>query len=140
MAKPGRIERAALGDLRDEVWDEIAKARNISVRKVTADAKRVQYRVSIDRKMTSRRADEHDRAICEDGYLDNLAAIESSTRPHLARSVQHMLLRTRSPRSNGFFWIDGSYNAKPLGRSLGPAFRVVRASLRSRSWRPLTTN
>jgi hypothetical protein len=52
MAKPGRIERAALGDLRDEVWDEIAKARNISVRKVTADAKRVRYRVSIDLEMT----------------------------------------------------------------------------------------
>jgi hypothetical protein len=76
-------------------------------------------------------------------YLDNLAVIERSTRPHLARSIGHMLLRTRSPRSNGFVWIDGNYNARPLGRSLGPAFRVVqrvRASLRSRPWRRLTTN
>jgi hypothetical protein len=77
-------------------------------------------------------------------YLYNLAAIERSTRPHLARSIGHMLLRTRSPRSNGFVWIDGSYNAKPLGRSLESAVRVVRrlrASLRSRPWRRLgTTN
>jgi len=58
-------------------------------------------------------------------YLDNLAVIERSTRPHLARSVGHMLPRTRSPRSNGFVWIDGSYNARPLGRSLGPAVRAV---------------
>lgn len=59
-------------------------------------------------------------------YLDNLAAIEQSTRPHLACSVGHMLPRTRSPRSNGFVWIDGSYNARPLGRSLDPAVQVVR--------------
>ncbi len=75
-------------------------------------------------------------------YLDNLAAIERSTRPHLARSIGHMLPRTRSPRSNGFVWIDGSYNARPLGQILGPAMRVaqrVRWSLRSRSWRRLST-
>jgi hypothetical protein len=48
MAKPISKERAAFADLRDEVWDEIAKARNISVRKVSADAKRVRYKVSID--------------------------------------------------------------------------------------------
>lgn len=59
-------------------------------------------------------------------YLDNLGAIERSTRPHLARSIGSMLPRTRSPRSNGFVWIDGSYNARPLGRSLEPAVRVVR--------------
>jgi hypothetical protein len=59
-------------------------------------------------------------------YLDNLAAIERSTRPHLARSIGHMLLRTRSPRSKGFVWIDDNYNARPLGRSLELAVRLVR--------------
>jgi hypothetical protein len=59
-------------------------------------------------------------------YLDNLAAIERSTRPHLARSYGRMLPRTRSPRSNGFVWIDGSYNAKRLGQNLAPAVRVMR--------------
>jgi hypothetical protein len=37
-----------------------------------------------------------------------------------------MLPRTRSPRSNGFVWIDGNYNARPLGRSLEPAVQLVR--------------
>jgi hypothetical protein len=59
-------------------------------------------------------------------YLENLAAITRSTRPHLARSFGRMLPRTRSPRSNGFVWIDGSYNARPLGRSLDPAVRLAR--------------
>lgn len=59
-------------------------------------------------------------------YLDNLATIERSTRPHLARSVGRMLPRTRSPRSNGFVWIDGNYNARPLGRSLEPAVQLAR--------------
>src|SRR5580700_1783531 len=61
-----------------------------------------------------------------DRYLDNLAPIARSTRPHLACSVGRMLPRTRSPRSKGFVWIDGSYNARPLGRSLDPALRLVR--------------
>jgi hypothetical protein len=67
-------------------------------------------------------------------YLDNLAAIERSSRPHVAHSVGHMLPRTRSPRSKGFVWIDGNYNARPLGRSLEPAVRVarrVRAAVRA---------
>jgi hypothetical protein len=59
-------------------------------------------------------------------YLDNLATIERSARPHLARSIGRMLPRTRSPRSNGFVWIDGNYSARPLGRSLEPAVQVVR--------------
>jgi len=61
-----------------------------------------------------------------DRYLDNLAPIARSTRPHLACSIGRMLPRTRSPRSNGFVWIDGNYNARPLGRSLDPALRMVR--------------
>jgi SAM-dependent methyltransferase len=59
-------------------------------------------------------------------YLDNLTSITQSTRPHLVRSIGRMLPRTRSPRSNGFVWIDGNYNAKPLGGSLDPAVRLVR--------------
>jgi hypothetical protein len=59
-------------------------------------------------------------------YLDNLAAIERSTRPHLARSYGRMLPRTRSPRSSGFVWIDGSYNARPLGQYLKSAAQMMR--------------
>jgi hypothetical protein len=59
-------------------------------------------------------------------YLDNLAAVSRSTRPHIVRSLGHMLLRTRSPRSNGFVWIDDNYNARPLGRSLEPAVQLLR--------------
>jgi hypothetical protein len=59
-------------------------------------------------------------------YLDNLTSITRSTRPHIVRSIGRMLPRTRSPRSNGFVWIDGDYNARPLGRSLDPAVRLVR--------------
>jgi hypothetical protein len=59
-------------------------------------------------------------------YLDNLTSITRSTRPHIVRSIGRMLPRTRSPRSNGFVWIDGDYNARRLGRSLDPAVRLVR--------------
>jgi hypothetical protein len=67
-------------------------------------------------------------------YLDNLAVVARSSRPHLARSIGRMLPRTRSPRSKGFVWIDGNYNARPLGRSLEPAVRMarrVRAAVRA---------
>jgi hypothetical protein len=76
-------------------------------------------------------------------YLDNLATIERSTRPHLACSVGHMLPRTRSPRSKGFVWIDGSYNARPLGRSLESAVRAVqrlRSAVRSAALAPSSRN
>jgi hypothetical protein len=59
-------------------------------------------------------------------YFDNLAAIERSTRPHLARSYGRMLPRTRSPRSNGLVWIDGSYNVRRLGQNLESAVQVMR--------------
>ena len=140
MAKPGRIERAALGDLRDEVWDEIAKARNISVRKVTADAKRVQYRVSIDRKMT--------RAVLTSTIEQYAKMVTSITSPPLsgqlgltlhARSSTCCRARARRGRT-GSSGSTAATTRSRLAEVLSPAVRVVRASLRSRSWRPLTTN
>jgi hypothetical protein len=64
-------------------------------------------------------------------YLENLQQIKNSQRPHLLRSRGRLLPRTRSPRSNGFVWVDDSYKPRLLPpKSLQPVTAAITSTVK----------
>jgi hypothetical protein len=64
-------------------------------------------------------------------YLENLQQIKKSQRPHLLRSIGCLLPRTRSPRSNGFVWIDDTYTPRLLPpKPLQPAMAAITSAVK----------